>query len=465
MKANSLFNKAIYLLAVISLISLSANSAFSQQAKKKIVRVIESDDKGEHVVKEYNVTNDAAKFDSITHDINKKMKVEQFKMDSLAHILMKNMPPRPEFPPMPEFPDMSDLDIGIDMPEAPFFDPDNDFEFFINDSIVNSPKIYYSEKNLDNSGDLTKILEDLEKGTFDPQKWNMKEVEKDKLKDFKTKGKGEVLVFENPVTVNPRINHFYRSPRRNVVRIREPRGDRNRHRMIYMNDDSLKNKNFETFTIESSGNADKDLCEKLMILSSDGGNTISMNGDQIIYSTDSTKGSGEKVKTFTIKSDVDSDEPNCKKVIVISSDGKKSNVKVETDGEKVNEKRMIVMVSGDKATKIEFTRPTVGEMKMLEKSDLVKEDKAKLLSNESLMFLPQKEKDKYKISFKEKESGKVKFVITDEKGKAIKTEEFDHSKGKTEKEVEVKDLKTGTYFIQAQLNGKTTTSKMQIKVE
>jgi len=478
MKAN-LFKKAIYLMAVIGLISLSASSAFSQQVKKKIVRVIEVDDKGERVLKEYNVTNDAAKFDSIKHDVRKKIQVERIKMDSLEHIMMISLPNHSSFPPVPDVPD---FDFGADMPGVSYFDSDSEFEFFSPESLGNSAKVYYSEKNFDKSVDLSKILEDLESGKFDPQKWNMKEVDKDQIKDFKAKGKGEVIVFGNRTIAPPHIRNFSSHPYRKVVKVRgnrdEARGERNGHRMIYITKDSLDKKNLETYTVESSGDSEGDLYEKVTIISPDGDEKekIFWQGDgsgpkrikghrMVIYSNDSIEGSNDKdkMKWYTVESSDETDEPNLEKVIVVTSDGNKHNITMNMRSDGKNEKKRIFLVNNGKTIDFVFTEPSDDEMKELEKSDLTKEDKTKRLSPESLMLVPTKETDKYTIQFNEKEKGSVKFIITNDKGKAIKTDLFEHAKGKTEKEVEIKDLKAGVYFIQAQLNGKTTTSKLEIK--
>jgi hypothetical protein len=472
MKTNVLFNKALYLMVVIAIIGLNVNTAFSQE-KKKLVRVIEIDDKGgEHVVKEINLTNNAAKMDSITRNVTKKIQIEQIKLDSLRHLLMMNMPKHLEFPPMPGLPEMPEFDFGFNAPEPTFLGSDfeTDFDMFIPDSESNSSKIYYSEKNFDKNANLDKILEDLEKGTFDPQKWNMKEVDKDKLKDFKTNGKGEVIVIGNRSSASPNIRYFSGNPHRKIIRMRRDgaREGQSGHRMIYFNTDSLSDKNTETYTIESSGDSDNDLSQKFTIIAPETyGNKRIRGNHMIIYSSDSLKDSNDKskMKTFTIKATSDSDEPNCEKVIVVTSDGKNSHVMRKPDSDGKKEKKMIVMVNDNKTTKFSFTNPSDDEMKMLEKSSIAKEDKTKLLSAEALMFLPKEEKDKYTIRFQEKETGKVKVIIADEKGKSIKTEEFDHSNGKTEKEVEIKDLKSGTYFIQAQLNGKTVTTKLEIKID
>ena len=463
MKINLVFKKAIYLIAVVGLISLSANSSFSQQVKKKLVRVIEVDDKGERVVKEYNVSNDAAKFDSITHDVCKKIKVEQNKMDSLQHILMRSLPNRSEFPLMPDMPELPDLNFGFDMPEAPFFGSDHDFDFFTPDSVSNSAKIYYSEKNFDKSENLDKILQDLENGTFDPKKWDMKEVEKDKIKDFKTKGKGEVIVFGNRAIAPPHIRYFHGNTGRGA-RVDMRRGKKG-HQMIYFDADSLDKKNFETYFIESSGDSDGELCEKIRIMSPDDSGHKRIKGHRmVIYSNDSIDNKG-KMETFTINSSDDSDDPNCEKVIVVTSDGMKRNISMNVKNDGKKEKEMVFYVENGKSKKIEFSKPSIDDIKTLEKSDLIKEDKTKLISARSLTLIPQKEKDKFTINFEEKETGKVKIIITNDKGKIIQSVYFEHAGGNSSKEIELKDLKSGTYFIQAQLNGKTATRKLEITID
>lgn len=387
-------------MALAGLISLNTNFAFSQQVKKKIVRVIEVDGNGERVVKEFDVSNNTAKFDSIAHDVHKKMKIEQMKLDSLEHILRNRTLKHFSFPIIPDFPPMPDFEF--DVPEIPSFgfNDNRNFEFFTPDSTDSSTKIYYSEKSIDNSENLAKILEDLEKGTFDPQKWDMKEVEKNKIKDFKTKGKGEVIILDNHSMAPQHFEYFHGNPYMDAARARADMR-RGRNRMIYFNDDSLNKKDFGSYSI----------------------------------------------RLFD-----DFDEPNCDNVYSISSSGKKNS-------------RKIVLINDDKITKIIYSKPSDDEMKMLEKAGLAKEDMAKLLSPESLILLPKEGKDKYTVRFREKETGKVKVIITDDKGKALNSVEFEHSKGRTEKEIELKDLKPGTYFIQAQLNGKTTTSKLVLKVE
>ncbi|RPH33859.1 MAG: T9SS C-terminal target domain-containing protein [Bacteroidales bacterium] len=470
MKTSSLFNKTFYRLAVIGLLSLSINSLYSQQVKKKIVRVIEVDDKGERVVKEYNVSNDAAKFDSITRDVHKKMQIERIKMDSLEKVLMINIPENIECPPMPEMPDMPDFDI--DVPDAPFFDfnINHDFDFFVPDSESSSDKVYYSERSLDKSGDLDKMLKDLENGTFDPAKYNMKEVEKDKIKDFRTKGKGEVIVLGNR-SMSPRhIRQHSYSPYRKATRNHiEARIGKKGHRMIYIKGDSLNKKDIEGYTIMSSGDLNEEDFDRIIMRNNadwDGKHSISGH-HMAFYSFDSDKDSIEKSmsKTYFIDSYDDNDEPNFEKVIV-GRDGSKSKSllwKVK-EGEK-NEKRSIIIANDNSITKYDYLKPNAEEFDMLEKSGFLKVDKAKLLADESLILIPPKDKDRYIIKFKESESGKVKVIIANENGKTIKTEEFEHSKGKTEKEIEIKDFTSGIYFIQAQLNGKTTTSKLEIKID
>lgn len=410
MKTSLLLNKAILGLAIIGLVGFCANSSYAQQVKKKVIRVIEDDGKGEKVVKEYDITNNRQKFDSITRDVRKKMEIERIKMDSLREIMERNMPRTIGFPPIPDVPEPPFFDLGFDDHTGGFFDGDNDFDFdfALPEFEAQGPKVFYSEKNLDKSGDLDKMLQDLENGTFDPAKYNMKEVEKDKLKDFKTSGKGNVIILgDNPVVVHPRIARPSRDFNRQIRKMRHS----NRGNMFYFNSDSL---NDNTFSITSS---DED-----------------SNGDN---------------------------------VVIIKSNGKNKRFKysLNDDDSFSNEKRMVVIANDNGMTKFLFTKLTSDDLKKFEKSDLAKVDESKLLPTESVIMIPLEDKDKYKISFKAEESGKVKVVLADENGKQLQSESFDYSKGKFEKEIEIKDLKSGVYYLQAQLNNKTTTSKLKVTKE
>ncbi len=409
----TILNKTILVLAIVGLVGFFANPLYAQQVKKKVIRVIEDDGKGEKVVKEYDITNNRQKFDRISRDVRKKMEIERIKMDSLRKIMERNMPRNIEFPQIPDVPEPPFFDLGFDDHTGNFFegDCDFDFDFVLPDFEPQGPKVFYSEKSLDKSGDLDKMLQDLENGTFDPAKYNMKEVEKDKLKDFKTNGKGNVIILgDNPVVVHPRINRSSRDFNRQIRKIRHS----DRGNMFYLNCDSL----------------------------------------------------GDKTKTFSIVS-TDDEDPNCEKVVIIKSNGKDRKFKYNyNENDNLgNDKRMVVIANDNGMTKFLFTKPSAEELKKFEKSDLGKVDESKLLPTESLIMIPQEDKDKYKIKFEAEESGKVKVILTDENGKLISSESFDYSKGKFEKEIEIKDLKSGVYYLQAQLNKKTTTSKLKVTKE
>jgi len=414
MKTNLLFKKTFFLMVVIGLFCLGANSAYSQE-KKKIIRIIEVDEKGEHIVKEIKMSgdkhfeiiadNELSNIDSITHDIKNKIIIERIKMDSLRHIIMSVRPHHPNFPPIPEF----EFDESfIDAPEI-----DQDFNILLTDSTPDRLRLYYTEKGFDQSDDLEKILEDLEKGTFDPQKWNMKEIEKDKIKEFKTKGTGEVIILGNNWAGTPRI-------RRHYYKIEEGDGqnrmNRKARKMVYINSDfvgdSLNEKNMEAYTVEATVDSDGE-CEKVIRIAPEGKKRGKVSWTE--------KGEGEK----TIKT-----------VVIVNDKGK---------------------------TKIQFTSPSPEEMKMLENSSFAKQDPSKQLPFDSFMLLPQKGNDKYSIKFDLNEAGNVKVIIVDDKGKTLISDEFDHSKGKTEREIAIKDLKSGDYFIQTQCNGKTLTYKLEIE--
>lgn len=401
-----------YLLMAIAVIGVTTNTSFAQ-SKKKLVRIIEIDDKGEHVVKEINISGDKhiiledidnARIDSITKSMQFKIEAERNKMDSLCYAIKVIAPNRIPIPPMPDF----------DMDEAMWIIPDfpQDFDIFLSDSVVNDMKMYYNEKGFGKSDDLSKMLEDLENGTFDPSKWNMKEVEKDKIKDFKTNGKGDVIIFGDN---NSKRNHFYGFSKHSDKLKKEFEKQRKAIQLAYVISDSL---------------------------------------------------GGDKEKEYTIQSTISSDGDNQNKVIILSPNSKKGKrVFINKDGDNEKTVKVFVTVNDNGKTKIELTNPSNDDYKTLQKAGLAKEDKTKLLSPESLTFISGKDENKYTIGFNSDEKGKVKITIVDKEGKTIFTDELDNSKGSTEKEVEIKDLKTGDYFIQAQQNGKTVIMKMEIEIE
>lgn len=412
MKSLQLLKKMTYLLMAIAVIGVTTNTTLAQ-SKKKLVRIIEIDDKGEHVVKEINLSGDKhiifedidnARIDSITKSMQFKIESERNKMDSLCYAIKIIAPNRIPIPLMPDF----------DMDEAMWITPDfpHDFDIFLSDSVVNGMKMYYNEKGFGKNDDLSKMLEDLENDTFDPNKWNMKEIEKDKIKDFKTSGKGDVIIFGDN---SSKRNHFYGFSRHSDKLKKEFEKQRKAFQMAYVISDSLD---------------------------------------------------GDKEKEYTIQSTISSDGDNQNKVIIMSPNSKKGKrVFINKDGDNEKTVKVFVTVNDNGKTKIELTNPSNDDYKTLQNAGLAKEDKTKQLSPESLTFISAKDKDKYTIGFNGDEKGKVKITIVDKEGKTIFTDEFDNSKGSTEKEVEIKGLKSGDYFIQAQQNGKAITMKMEIEIE
>jgi len=418
MKTINGFNKVLFLLAVSTLFFMGTNNAISQE-KKKLIRVIEIDDKGEYVVKEIAVptdkhykilTDESYKLDSITRDAKEKIKIEEQKIDSIRMIIHKNNPNHLEVLAIPQIPPMPDFDFDFDIPEP--IGTEADFNFFIPDSINNHFKMYYNESGFDKNADLSKMLEEVENGTFDPSKWNMKEVEKDNLKEFKTNGKGDVLIFGDN---RSKRNHFYGFSRIPDKFKKEFEKQKKALQMSYFISDSLDNDEIKEYTIQSTLNSDGDDNNNVLIVSP----------------------SNKKVKKVFINKDGDN-EKTVKVFVTVNDNGK---------------------------TKIELTNPSNDDYKILQQAGLAKEDKTKLFSPESLTFISGKDKDKYTIGFNGDEKGKVKITIIDKEGNTVFSDELNNSKGSVEKEVEIKNLKTGDYFIQAQQNGKSITLKMEIEIE
>jgi len=411
MKSITLLKKMTYLFMVFAVIGITTNNTLAQN-KKKIVRIIEIDDKGEHVVKEINLSGDKhiiledidnARIDSLTKSLQIKIEAERNKMDSLCYAIKVIAPSHIPIPPMPDF----------DMDEAMWVTPDfpNDFDIFLSDSAVNGMKMYYNEKGFGKNDDLNKMLEDLENGNFDPSKWNMKEVEKDKIKDFKTNGKGDVIIFGDN---SSKRNHYYGFSRHSDKFRKQFEKQRKAYQMAYVISDSLDN---------------------------------------------------DKEKEYTLQSTINSDGDNQNNVIIMSPNSKKGKrIYINNDGDNEKTVKVFVTINDNGKTKIELTNLSNDDYKTLQKAGLAKEDKTKRLSPESISFISGKDKDKYTIGFNGEERGKVKITIVDKEGKTIFSDELDNANGSTEKEVEIKDLKTGDYLIQAQQNGKTVTMKMEIEI-
>lgn len=409
MKPKKLFKNAILTLIIIGLVGVVSNDSFAQQVKKKIIRVIESDGKGEKVVKEYDITSNRQKYDSITREVREKIEIERIKMDSLHEIIRHRIPRNIEIPPIPDVPEPPFFDLGMDDCTDHFFDwsadDENDFEFFSPNFEPLGPKVFYSEKGFEKSGDLDKMLQDLESGTFDPAKYSMKEVEEDKVKDFKSDGKGNIIIIgDQHKLIHPWAKVEKRELEKQLRKIKHP----GKGNMFYYNLGSLDNDNKNTIIIKSFNN--------------------------------------------------DSDNEH---YAILNSNGKHGRVHFDFNEDGSDAKRTIV-ITNDTGVKFSFTNPSSDEIKNFEKNGLAKVDESNLLSSTSLLLYPTKEKDEYVMMFRARESGKVKVVLVNDKGKTIKNEEFDYSKGKFEKDFEIKDLNPGVYFIQAQLNNKTTTSKLTV---
>lgn len=481
MKTYTVFIQAIILLVLTALLFLIVNPASSQE-KKKIIRVIEVDKNGEKVIKEINVPDDEyiniitdfvnVNTDSITKSIKIQMKDTHCKMDSLANLM-----------------------VGIDPGFyicAHDFDFDFDFDFgipvdidslskghlpmFFQDSTGKPLKIYFREKEFKDGKELDKILEDLENDIFDPKKWDMQELEKDKINDPKWKGNGHILIIGDEKGLHKRKGFCYVTTSDNgdkMIRTAKGKG------IMYIkaDEDSTKKERLLTYTIKVDDGDDEDINEVYVITDSTLKGkkfhltTIERKGKHgVVYVTKGEKSDsidvGKEI-TWTVES-TDNGKGG-KEVYLISSDDDSPNQKVMVKRIKglKGEKDITVSVTADDKGKVEvrLSTPTEEELKMLTKNGFIRQDEKKLLENTSLLIVAKPGEEKYSFNLRGEETGKVKILISDEKGKNIKTEEFDHKKGKTEHEVEMKGLKTGRYFIQVQLNGKMLTKKMELVLE
>ncbi len=465
--------KTILLLGIATLMFLVANQA-SGQEKKKIIRIIEVDDKGEKVVKEIAIPEVDKKIrivsDGKSFSIDSLDKVIKIRMndvlpwnDSLLHLWVSS--------------DVNDFDF--DFPVQFDLLSGSHFMLFGDDSLDKSTRMYYREKNFNDRKDLDKVLEEVENGTFDPRKWEMKEVDKDKMKDLKGKGNFLVLAGKDKEIHGSKGFAFVTARSDGNGKEMQVIVERGKQKIRLESDTASSKGKFKTYTFTTTGDCDKDTEQMVWVSPDDKGKgnarvkikTIEGKGKHgIVYITsDEECDSTAEGKEMTWTVEAEGDGEDVEKVIVIGGDGSEKHQKIKVkkgDGAEGKKDVMVTVVADDKGkTEVQFTDPNAEEMKMLVKNGFKKPDEKSKVDGLGFMISKKEGKEKYKLILRSDESGKVKLTLTDEKGKTLSKEEFEHKKGKTEHELEYNEFKTGIYFLQAQLNGKAIAKKIQIEKE
>jgi hypothetical protein len=163
--------------------------------------------------------------------------------------------------------------------------------------------------------------------------------------------------------------------------------------------------------------------------------TIKMDGQKIIVTTGFDDETGKQTKTVTVTSEVNA-EGGEEKTVTIIVDGEDVDVQNIEDGKK------IVIVK----TKVNIHEPEDATQEEL-KSAGIKEKKGNL-EVENLKFSPNPSNGKFNLSFSVKEKKKVTINIYNIKGNLVYSETLKDFEGTYNKEIDISDEESGSYFIQ-----------------
>jgi len=160
---------------------------------------------------------------------------------------------------------------------------------------------------------------------------------------------------------------------------------------------------------------------------------ITRNGQKIMVTTDIDDEDGQTMKTVTVTTDASGNE---EKTITVTVDGEDVDVQNIEDGKK------IIIVK----TKVNIHESEDATQEEL-KSAGIKEKKGDL-EVENLQFSPNPSNGKFNLSFSVKEKKKVTINIYNIKGNLVYSETLKDFEGKYDKEIDISDEESGTYFIQ-----------------
>ena len=160
---------------------------------------------------------------------------------------------------------------------------------------------------------------------------------------------------------------------------------------------------------------------------------ITRDGQKIMVTTDIDDEDGQTMKTVTVTTDASGNE---EKTITVTVDGEDVDVQNIEDGKKI-------IIVKTKVNIHESEDATHEELK----SAGIKEKKGDL-EVENLQFSPNPSNGKFNLSFSVKEKKKVTINIYNIKGNLVYSETLKDFEGKYDKEIDISDEESGTYFIQ-----------------
>lgn len=160
---------------------------------------------------------------------------------------------------------------------------------------------------------------------------------------------------------------------------------------------------------------------------------ITGDGHKIMVTTDIDDENGQTMKMVTVTTDASGNE---EKTITVTVDGEDVDVQNIEDGKK------IIIVK----TKVNIHEPEAVTQEEL-KSAGIKEKNGDL-EVENLKFSPNPSNGKFNLSFSVKEKKKVTINIYNIKGNLVYSETLKNFEGTYNKEIDISDEESGTYFIQ-----------------
>ncbi|MBD79383.1 MAG: hypothetical protein CL840_10710 [Crocinitomicaceae bacterium] len=187
------------------------------------------------------------------------------------------------------------------------------------------------------------------------------------------------------------------------------------------------------------------------------------NGDEITLEMKGEKGNPNK--TIKIKKEVDEDG----NVTVLKSVNGGEFEKIENGDDNVmcmkrmrhrGGRRLGFAARSEDGSVMVFVNPIQEDS---ERSSSINEQGDNALEISDISFYPNPAENRFSIAFDSAEKGQILVRIMDLQGKEFLSKEYDHSSGKFEQELELKDAQPGMYLFTVTQNGKTYKHKLMVK--
>lgn len=207
--------------------------------------------------------------------------------------------------------------------------------------------------------------------------------------------------------------------------------------------DSIENEFLKQYWVTVDGDSNDSIIEKNIKIIKGGKDQvivvgrpdtiITRDGQKIMVTTDVDDENGQTMKTVTVTTDASGNE---EKTITVTVDGEDVDIQNIEDGKK------IVIVK----TKVNIHEPEAVTQEELKSAGIKKKNGE--LEVENLKFSPNPSNGKFNLSFSVKEKKKVTINIYNIKGNLVYSETLKDFEGTYNKEIDISDEDSGSYFIQ-----------------